>query len=404
MSVHHDCDVLIVGSGAGGATTAAILAEAGHEVLIVEEGPWVEQGSVVPFSLEQMDQQYRSGGVTVALGLPSIAYTEGRCAGGGTEVNSGLYWRPPEATLDSWRTKYRITDFATDDLFSICEEVEDALSVQKVPGEHTPASNILRRGADRLGWRNDEIPRWMTYPDGAGATEGKRQSMTRTYLPRALAAGARMLCEHRLDKIVRTGRRATSAELTDLASSDTGRRRRLGHDLLPRRHRVRRCDPDPGDPAAGRAPPPGRSHARRPPDRQACCPLRRRGQHTRRCLGVSGQAVRPEHLVRRFGQPSRTRRARAHRQLARLRLGGHLVAGAGDLLRSDHERGAWPRPGHSGRARPARHLPAHEARSRSARAGTRSAGNGHARGRRRGGLSVVQGCARSCAIVPIWPR
>ena len=130
MTVHHDCDVLIVGSGAGGATTAAVLAEAGHDVLIVEEGPWVEQGSVVPFSLEQMDQQYRSGGVTVALGLPSIAYTEGRCAGGGTEVNSGLYWRPPEATLDSWRTKYRIKDFNTDDVLAICEEVESALSVQ----------------------------------------------------------------------------------------------------------------------------------------------------------------------------------------------------------------------------------------------------------------------------------
>ncbi len=211
-----------MGSGAGGATTAAVLAEAGHDVLIVEEGPWVEQGSVVPFSLDQMDRQYRSGGVTVALGLPSIAYTEGRCAGGGTEVNSGLYWRPPEATLDSWRTKYRIKDFATDDVLSICAEVESALSVQKVPGEHTPASDILRRGADRLGWENDEIPRWMTYPDGAGATEGQRQSMTRTYLPRAFAAGARILCEHRLDRIVRSGRRATSAELTDLAGSAEG--------------------------------------------------------------------------------------------------------------------------------------------------------------------------------------
>jgi choline dehydrogenase-like flavoprotein len=213
-ATHHDCDVLIVGSGAGGATTAAVLAEAGHDVLIAEEGPWIEQGEVVPFSLDQMDKQYRSGGVTVALGLPSIAYTEGRCAGGGTEVNSGLYWRPPEETLELWRSKYRIADFASADLLSICEEVETALSVQRVPGEHTPASNILRRGADRLGWRNDEIPRWMAYPEGGGATEGQRQSMTRTYLPRAMAAGARILCDHRLDKINRSGDRATRAELT----------------------------------------------------------------------------------------------------------------------------------------------------------------------------------------------
>ncbi len=212
---HHDCDVLIVGSGAGGATTAAILAEEGHDVLIVEEGPWVDQGEVAPFSLDQMGKQYRSGGVTVALGLPSIAYTEGRCAGGGTEVNSGLYWRPPEATLELWRSRYKIKDFASDDIISICAEVEDALTVQRVPGEHTPATDILRRGSERLGWQGDEIPRWMSYPEGDGATDGQRQSMTRTFLPRAFAAGARMLCDHRLDKIVRNGRRAVSAELTN---------------------------------------------------------------------------------------------------------------------------------------------------------------------------------------------
>ena len=210
----HTCDVLVIGSGAGGATTAATLAEAGHDVIVVEEGSWVEQGSVRPFSLDQMDRQYRSGGVTVALGLPSIAYTEGRCAGGGTEVNSGLYRRPPEETLETWRTRYRIADFASDDLFAICAEVEDELSVQTVPGEHTPASRILRRGAERLGLRNEEIPRWMTYPEGGDATEGRRQSMTRTYLPRARAAGARLLCDHRLDSIERRGDTAATARLT----------------------------------------------------------------------------------------------------------------------------------------------------------------------------------------------
>ena len=217
---HHDCDVLIIGSGAGGATTAATLAEAGHDVLIVEEGSWVAQGSVTPFSLEQMDRQYRSGGVTVALGLPSIAYTEGRCAGGGTEVNSGLYRRPPEYTLDRWRTDYQIEDLRTDDLQEICEEVETALDVQLVPGEQTPASDILGRGAERLGWEHDEIPRWMTYPASGRAVDGRRQSMTETYLPRALAAGARLLTEHRLDHLVMHRNRALRAELTSTADGE----------------------------------------------------------------------------------------------------------------------------------------------------------------------------------------
>jgi choline dehydrogenase-like flavoprotein len=196
-----DADVVVVGSGAGGATTAALLAEAGFDVLIVEEGPWVEQETVRPFSLEQMDRQYRAGGVTVALGLPSIAYTEGRCAGGGTEINSGLYIRPPEDLIDRWRTDYKIKDLDPDEIGAIAGEVEATLDVGKVPGRKTPGSEILRRGAAALGWRHSEIPRWMTYPPGGDAVTGKRQSMTRTYLPRAFAAGARMVVDCRVDRI-----------------------------------------------------------------------------------------------------------------------------------------------------------------------------------------------------------
>lgn len=211
---HHDCQILVIGSGAGGATTAAILAEAGLDVLVVEEGEWIDQGSVVPFSLEQMDRQYRGGGVTVALGRPSIAYTEGRCAGGGTEVNSGLYRRPSESTLERWRSHWSIRDFTDDEFFGNCDEIERALSVQTVPGAHTPASERLRRGAEALGWDHDEIPRWMRYPDGGDAAAGQRQSMTRTYLPRAAAAGASLLCDHRVDRLIIDRGRAFRAELT----------------------------------------------------------------------------------------------------------------------------------------------------------------------------------------------
>jgi choline dehydrogenase-like flavoprotein len=207
-------DVLVIGSGAGGATTAALIAEAGRDVLIAEEGPWVEQDEVRPFSLDQMDRQYRSGGVTVALGLPSIAYTEGRCAGGGTEINSGLYFRPPPAVVERWRDEYRIDDLDPDEIDSIATEVERSLSVTTVPGRVTPASARLRDGADALGWTQNEIPRWMTYPPGGDATTGVRQSMTRTYLPRAFASGARMVVGCRVDRLVSLGSRALAAEVT----------------------------------------------------------------------------------------------------------------------------------------------------------------------------------------------
>jgi choline dehydrogenase-like flavoprotein len=200
------CEVLVVGSGAGGATTAAVLAEAGLDVVVVEEGEWIEQGEIAPFSLEQMERQYRSGGVTVALGRPGIAYTEGRCVGGGTEINSGLYRRPPVDVLDRWRNQYGIADFAPEGLESIADEVEEELSVSTVPGPVTPSSALLRDGSDALGWRQSEIPRWMEYPDGGSATSGRRRSMTETYLPRARRAGARVVSGCRVRRLREMGR------------------------------------------------------------------------------------------------------------------------------------------------------------------------------------------------------
>jgi choline dehydrogenase-like flavoprotein len=185
------------------------LAEAGFDVLVVEEGSWYEQGKVVPFSLDQMERQYRSGGVTVALGLPSVAYTEGRCAGGGTEVNSGLYRRPPPEVIERWADQWKIADLDYDDVACLAVEVERDINVTALPGPPTMASQLLAKGAERLDWSCDESPRWMKYPEGTVAS-GRRQSMTETYLPRAHRAGARILTDCRIQKLNMAGDTAVS--------------------------------------------------------------------------------------------------------------------------------------------------------------------------------------------------
>jgi choline dehydrogenase-like flavoprotein len=217
-------DVLVVGSGAGGSPTAALLAEAGLDVVVVEEGELVRQGDVVPFSLEQMGRQYRAGGVTAALGRPAIAYAEGCCAGGGTEINSGLYRRPPEAVLWRWRRKYALDDLDVAELYAICDEVERELTVQPLPGPPIPASELMRIGAVRLGWDHGEIPRWMAY-SGVGAGSARRRSMTETYLPRATSAGAQLAVDRRVDRLVLDRRAggavATAAIVTDQTGATT---------------------------------------------------------------------------------------------------------------------------------------------------------------------------------------
>ncbi|MGH9273492.1 MAG: FAD-dependent oxidoreductase, partial [Acidimicrobiales bacterium] len=203
-----DAEVLVVGSGAGGATTAMVLAEAGRSVLVVEEGPDVEPGTLTPFSLQEMERAYRHHGASAALGTPSIAYAEGRCVGGSTEVNSGLWHRLPAALADEWRVAYGLDDFTPGALDRYAARIEQIVPVHAVPGAPPRSSAIIEEGASKLGWRSVEFPRAFSY-DATG--RGTKQSMSRTLLPRAQAAGATVVADTAVRKLRIAGGRVLGA-------------------------------------------------------------------------------------------------------------------------------------------------------------------------------------------------
>lgn len=199
-----DADVLVIGSGAGGAVTAATLAAAGRDVTVVEEGPWIDPDAMEPFSLEEMAAKYRHRGLAAALGNPAIAFAEGRCVGGSTEINSGLYHRPPESLAEAWRREYAIDEFDPGCLDAYANRIENDLTVSRLPGAPPPSSAVLERGATKLGWQAVEYARVFRY-DTAG--RGVKQTMTRTLLPRAIEAGAGVIPNCHVRRIIhRNGR------------------------------------------------------------------------------------------------------------------------------------------------------------------------------------------------------
>ncbi len=202
---HLRADVAIVGSGAGGAVTAAALAEGGRDVCVIEEGPWIAPDEMEPFSFEEMRAKYRHRGLTAALGRPGIAYAEGRCVGGSTEINSGLYRRLPDELAAKWRERYRIAEFTPEILDHYASLVEAEIQVSTVPGAPPLSSALIERGATKLGWRSTEFARLFSYSsDGRGS----KQTMARTFVPRAVAAGARIVPDTEAVRLLVDGGRA----------------------------------------------------------------------------------------------------------------------------------------------------------------------------------------------------
>lgn len=211
-SLQH-AEIVVIGSGPGGSTTACLLAEHGKDVLILEEGRDLPLESCRPFEIEEMVLKYRAGGLNLILGNTKVAFVEGCTVGGGSEINSGLYHRTPAEVLEKWRTEFQLRDSLEVDLLPHFQYCEQALDVGPSLVLPPLASRKLAQGARSLGWSALEVPRWFKF-DGSAGADGIRQSMNRTFVPRAQQAGARLIAETRAHRLQRSGGRWTVHAVT----------------------------------------------------------------------------------------------------------------------------------------------------------------------------------------------
>lgn len=206
-------EVLVIGSGAGGAATAMALAEEGYEVVVLEEGPDTDTTRIASNSVEAIGQLYRNGGMTPMLGTQSIAFVEGRCVGGSTEINSGFWHRVPPEAYDRWRTEALLADFTPEIMEPYFDRLERDLSVSFMRPEDIPrSSELFRAGIERMGWQYVEVPRCQR-DAGNQFAPGAKQSMQRTYIPRALAAGARLVADAKATALTHENGRVRSVEV-----------------------------------------------------------------------------------------------------------------------------------------------------------------------------------------------
>ncbi|MCC2963216.1 GMC family oxidoreductase [Massilia sp. IC2-278] len=229
-----EADVVIVGSGAGGGVTAEILALAGLQVLIVEEGAL---RSSKDFKMREADAYpalYQESAARQTLDK-GIKILQGRTVGGSTVVNWTSSFRTPPSTLDYWRSHFGLDGFDEGTMAPWFAMMEARLHIQDWQAAPNENNALLGRGAGKLGISSGLIRRnvqgcWNLGYCGMGCPTNAKQSMLVTTIPSALDHGAQLVTRVRAERFEIEGERVQALLCTALQPdgvAPNGRRLRL---------------------------------------------------------------------------------------------------------------------------------------------------------------------------------
>jgi long-chain-alcohol oxidase len=203
-----ECDVVVVGSGAGGGTAAGVLAKEGLDVVVVEAGGYLGEEDFDGAELDGFVRLYLGGG-----GIPtpdqSIGLLAGSCLGGGTTVNYTWCFRPPDHVRRDWEDRFGLDDWAGSDFDESLDAVWNRIQVN---AENSPPSRRdvrFREGLAKLGWDSQVMQRNAVGCDEEicgqchyGCPIGAKQSTLKTWLQDAYDAGARIVVDAPVEKVL----------------------------------------------------------------------------------------------------------------------------------------------------------------------------------------------------------
>jgi choline dehydrogenase-like flavoprotein len=213
-----ECDVVVVGSGAGGAVVGKELAERGHAVVIVEEGEHHRRDAFNGQMLDAKRRFYRDKARIAAMGNAVIPTFMGRLVGGSTAINTATCYRTPHFILDEWCAELETDALSPERMRPHFERVERIIGVEPVQEAlRGSAAEVIGRGCDRLGWRHAPMRRNAPDCDAQGSCDfgcpsGARRSMDLSYIPLALGRSAVLVTGMCARHVIIEGRRAVGIE------------------------------------------------------------------------------------------------------------------------------------------------------------------------------------------------
>ena len=223
-----ECDVCVIGSGAGGAWTAHELVKQGKRVVMLEEGGYHTRREFDMTEARAFVNLYQELG---DRGTDDLAITilQGRSVGGGTTVNWCSSFRTPERILTAWKDRFGVETLTTASLTPHWEAIEKRLHVAEWPLEMINTNNkVLWDGLGKLGYERSLIRRNVNNClnlgyCGMGCPVDAKQSMLATILPDAVEKGLDLYANTSARTLELSGRRITAvhAEVIDGAKNRT---------------------------------------------------------------------------------------------------------------------------------------------------------------------------------------
>ena len=207
-----ECDVVVVGTGAGGAVVAKELAQKGFAVLMLEEGQYHQRHEFGGGTVESTTRFYRERGTVGSVGNTVVILPMGRMVGGSTAINTGTCWRTPDWILSKWVDE-GLRDLTPDAMAPYFDRVWSEMNVTRADWKYLGGpGRVVARGCEALGYSHRPLDRNAPDCDGSGVCDSgcptdARRSTNVSYVPTALRAGAELYTGVRAESLVREGGR-----------------------------------------------------------------------------------------------------------------------------------------------------------------------------------------------------